>query len=675
MVGWRSCGRTRPTSRGATWPSARAVGFALCAWTLWGLGCGEKAAPNSKVEPPAEAAPREPRTARWELRDSLRRDADTARSPADGGGSAIVLGLDGGPPPPAIAGGRGGWRLVYTAGERGVAVGGRVDLQVSPFWGWSTPQVESPTEPGFTRVTGPGAGLECDASTRDAQRLSILIGGRALAAGERIAIEYGVGPAAARVDDFAERRSRFWFAVDGDGDGVQAWIADSPAIEVLAGPAALLSVVAPSVLRPGERGMLRVALLDAASNAGVRDAASLAFDAPTFLTLPSKVEFDARGIAAVEIVASAAGAGRVTARATLADGKILEASSAAIEVSATAPKLRWADLHGHSSISDGSGEPEDYWIYARDVAGLDAAALTDHDHWGIGFVDASPATWAALVRSAREASVPGAFVALPGYEYTDWIHGHRCVLFFGEETPLASALDPLTDTPQKLWDSLRGRKAITIPHHVAGGPIALDWSVEPDAEMEWLIEVSSVHGTSEAADAPRRIYSPVPGHFARDALDTGRRYAFLGSGDSHNGHPGLSHLDGRSPNSGLAAIVTETLDADALLAALRARRVYATSGARIVLRFALAGHPMGSTLEAASVAAGAGLFVHVRGSAAIERVDVIRSGVVQLSIEGDGGSELAAEAGFDTLRAGDYVYVRVVQRDGEMAWSSPVFVR
>lgn len=665
----------RPTSRGATSPSARAIGLAFGACVALGTSCGDEATPSPKPPPAAPQATREPRTARWDLRDSLRRDVDTARSPADGGGSAVVQGLDGGPPPPAIAGGRGGWRLIYTAGELGVAVGGRVDLQVSPFWGWSTPQVEFEAEAGFTRVTGPGAGLECEASTSDAQRLAIVIRGRALAAGERLAIDYGAGPAAARVDDFAERRSRFWFAVDGDGDGVPAWIAESPAIEVLAGPAGLLSVVAPSVLRPGESGMLRVALLDAAGNLGVRDAATLSFETTECLTLPKTIEFDARGIATVEFVAAAVGVGRVTARARLDDGTTLEGKSAAIEVSATAPKLRWADLHGHSSISDGSGEPEDYWTYARDVAGLDVAALTDHDHWGIGFVDASPATWAALVRSAREAGVPGAFVALPGYEYTDWVHGHRCVLFFGEEAPLASALDPLTDSPRKLWDALRGRKAITIPHHVAGGPIALDWGVEPDAEMEWLIEISSVHGTSEAADAPRRIYSPVPEHFARDALDMGRRYAFVGSGDSHNGHPGLSHLDGRSPNSGLAAIVSDSLDADSLLTALRARRVYATSGARIVLRFALAGQPMGSTLDSASVASGAALFVHVLGTAPIDRVEVIRAGEVQLGIEGDGGFELTAAAQFDALRAGDYVYARVVQQDGEMAWSSPVFVR
>jgi len=33
-------------------------------------------------------------------------------------------------------------------------------------------------------------------------------------------------------------------------------------------------------------------------------------------------------------------------------------------------------------LSDGTGTPEDYFAYARDVAALDVIALTDHDHWG-----------------------------------------------------------------------------------------------------------------------------------------------------------------------------------------------------------------------------------------------------------------------------------------------------
>ena len=34
-------------------------------------------------------------------------------------------------------------------------------------------------------------------------------------------------------------------------------------------------------------------------------------------------------------------------------------------------RLVWGDLHGHTRFSDGTGTPEDYFSYARDVARLD----------------------------------------------------------------------------------------------------------------------------------------------------------------------------------------------------------------------------------------------------------------------------------------------------------------
>ena len=41
----------------------------------------------------------------------------------------------------------------YEVGPLGIAEGGRIDFQVSPFWGWSEPQLDSEEAPGFTEVT------------------------------------------------------------------------------------------------------------------------------------------------------------------------------------------------------------------------------------------------------------------------------------------------------------------------------------------------------------------------------------------------------------------------------------------------------------------------------------------------------------------------------------------
>ena len=124
---------------------------------------------------------------------------------------------------------------------------------------------------------------------------------------------------------------------------------------------------------------------------------------------------------------------------------------------------------------------------------------------------------------------------------------------------------------------------------------------------------------------------------------------------------------------GLAAIRADELSRAGILRALRARHVYATSGPRIVLSTSLSGRPMGSVVEASSLPRdGARLRVDVIATAELEGLDLIRSGEVR-RIEA-AGRELHREVVLRDLRAGEYVYVRVLQRDRGVAWSSPIFL-
>jgi hypothetical protein len=485
-----------------------------------------------------------------------------------------------------------------------------------------------------------------------------------------VRLVYGAGAALAEVDRFAERGSRFWIGVDGDGDGRRALLADSPAVDVSAGPPAIVVAHLPSTAEPGATVPLTLAVLDASGSAGVELAATLRLSTENEgLELPREVAFrsEDRGLRRVEVRVAATDVVRI--RVEGPGG--LRATTNPLAVSPDAQRILWADLHGHSNESDGTGTPEDYFRYARDVAALDVCALTDHDHWGLVPLSKSPQRWDAIRAQVADFHEPGRFVALLGFEWTHWVSGHRHVLYFGADPDageLLSSLDPRYDTPAELWAALRGREALTIAHHPAGGPVALDWSIAPDPELEPVVEVVSVHGSSEAPDAPIPIYSAVAGRWARDALDAGYRLGFAGSGDSHDGHPGLVHL--ASPSGGVAAILAGEATRAAVLEALRQRRVYATNGPRIVLRTALDGARMGSTVPAGKRHR---LQIVIAATAPLERVEVISSG-------GRIDSQRAAGRWFWTLerdlgptRPGDYAYVRVVQEDGGAAWSSPFF--
>ncbi len=621
-----------------------------------------------------------PRSRGQQVHDDLRSALDQVEHPSDGGGRAW-LDLPEGEDGSIAAGYPGSWTILYEAGELGVAEGGAVYLMISPFWNWSPPQAQYEQGAGYTRVTTEAEGVELEPQRLDQTLMAITVRGRALAAGERLRLEYGAGDSGARADSYAERNERFWIAVDGDGDGVRKVLPDSPAIEIRPGPPARLVLTVPSTARPGEAIRITAAVIDPVANGwpefeGTVELMEPPGGFPAGLEVPRTIELgpDSDACATVEGRVTAAGTYRLQARVDLGDGREVEAISNPLLVTEGGPRILWADLHGHSNVSDGPGTPEDYFRYARDVAALDVVALTDHDHWGVLFMDQHPELWEHNKAVGNRFHEPGRFVTVHGYEYTNWVYGHRHVLYFSDEAPLFSSIDERYDHPDELWEALRGLDALTVPHHPAGGPVPIDWSVAPDPLLDPCVEITSAHGCSEARDCGRMIYSAEDGHFARDALGRGYRLGFIASGDGHDGHPGLTHLGPHYPTGGLTAVLAEEHSRPGVLAALREHRAYATSGARIVLRAALGTARMGETIAAADLGEQTMLFVQVSGTSRLLGVEVVRSGAVVAGLPGDGSADFAAGAALSELEPGEYVYVRVLQEDGETAWSSPIHV-
>lgn len=667
---------------------------ALALATLGLLGAAATCGGDPPLDPPlAERWPDDPPTAQRAVHEQFLEDLRAVRHPSDGGGSVRLVLADG-ESGSVQAGGHGRWTFEYTAGEHGVARGGALLFLVPPFWGWSTPQAEAPALAGYATAEASEPAVRLELATVDRNLLRLGVEGAPLPPGATVRLVYGAGEALAKADDYAESRSPFWFKVDGDGDGVSGLVLPTPTIEVLPGPPARLVATLDSTGEPGGEARLHLAVLDAVASAGVRASGRVWLASePPGLELPESVELreEALGILRVPVGLPAPGLFRVVARLE-ADGLEAEAVSNPLRVAPGIPPVYWGDLHGHSSHSDGTGTPDAYYTYARDAARLDFAVLTDHDHFGVRFLDASPDIWEEIRDAAQRADDPGRFVALLGYEWTSWLYGHRHVVYFDGEGEVLSSVGGRTTTPRELWDALEGRAALTFAHHSAGGPIATDWSFPPDPVLEPVTEVMSVHGSSEAADSPSPIRGGLPGRFVRDQLEHGLRLGFVGSGDSHDGHPGHAHLSpysgyrrsrpdpsGRRPperlgQGGLAAVRARRLEPEALLEAFRARRTYATSGPRILLRTRIEGHEMGERIEAAALPPEPVLVVGVAGTAELDRIEVVRRGEPVVAHDARGRRDVTLQVPLPGLAPGDFVYVRVVQRDGGLAWSSPCFV-
>jgi hypothetical protein len=331
--------------------------------------------------------------------------------------------------------------------------------------------------------------------------------------------------------------------------------------------------------------------------------------------------------------------------------------------------LLFGDLHAHSdtSVCDRlqNGSADDVYAMQRDFLNLDFACLTDHAE------DMNPYLWNRQAKLARANEVPGKFTTFLGFEWTSGYdpnmpqgtYGHRNVILGDLRFP--KWWSPRGgQTPAQLWDELRksGVNFVTIPHQLADtGNVPTDWRFT-DETAQPVAEVFQVRGSYEAPGAPRvaKKATASEDHFLQGALKRGVVIGVIASPDHGGG-------------VGKACVWAKENSREAILDALRARRCYGTTGARIALEVHVAGHFMGErTGDGAS------------GPVAIEVKATCPNDVAKVSICRGGAwvhAETPSSRAFsftwtdaDAPPGPKWYYVRVEQKDGELAWSSPVWL-
>jgi hypothetical protein len=170
---------------------------------------------------------------------------------------------------------------------------------------------------------------------------------------------------------------------------------------------------------------------------------------------------------------------------------------------------------------------------------------------------------------------------------------------------------------------------------------------------------------------------------ADEILKTGARLGFTGGGDCHEGRVGFSAEDasgqGVTPHTfaavllyrcGMTAALMPTLDRLPLVQAIRNRRTYATTGARILLEFSVSGVPMGGVGQAQVATCSA----VVHAVEPLRDIEIVKDGEVVSTHPGSGRDMTFSWCDPDPPTREHSYYLRVVQQDGEMAWSSPVWI-
>ena len=444
-------------------------------------------------------------------------------------------------------------------------------------------------------------------------------------------------------------------------------------LDVVAGAAARVNVVTPSVQEHAEPSV-RVSLTDAC-HCLPQGRATIELD------VSGRNVSCTPGVASeLKLLAAQIHGLRVAERATQT---VWGAANPSVAVAADNLRLYWGDLHAQSehhvmhsqnmnfrqrgwSKGISCGTVDECYAYAREVALLDFVALTDQ---GACLTDA----WEFCQAKVREYYEPRRFVTFKGYE-AGAPNGHRNVIYASD------TIDPPLDAkrfggfaPRVLYDYYRERgDAILIPHHVKTWT---DWSFH-DPQLEPLMEIYSCWGQSESPDVTLWNKGMTPGAGAWNAFARGYRMGLIASSDNHVGMPGRSFPGDRQAHTpfkgGLCAIWAEELTRESLFQALKERRCYGTTGARIIVRLSANGQPMGSTI----VSDGAKMraVVAVVGTDELCAVEIVAAGrPIQALPLHRGENRLAAEVVIPVGR-GDHFYLRVTQVDGERAWTSPIFV-
>jgi hypothetical protein len=342
-------------------------------------------------------------------------------------------------------------------------------------------------------------------------------------------------------------------------------------------------------------------------------------------------------------------------------------------------RLVFGNLHRHTDMSvclrGRNLSPQVDLRAARDLTRESFGALTDHD------VDHDSYHWHENLKYTRLYNFQGDFVTIPSFEWTGNVKweggpfGHFNVHFFGgeDDARVLSAFDQdIAGTPDRLYKHLNGT-TLAIPHHPADKTLRFLWENFDSAHSPVAEIFQDFRGSAEYPGAPGTTsYGHADArHFLQSAWQAGLRFGVIAGGD----HFGVA----------LAGLYVSELTRKGILDAFRARRCFATTGCQMLIDVRVNGVFMGGEVALGHPDDIRTIAWHVE-SHEPARLTVMRNThpmcealVTAGSVHGSFvDTANCAEIIDAVVSNGDrvvYYYLRVEREDGEIGWSSPVWVR
>jgi hypothetical protein len=542
--------------------------------------------------------------------------------------------------------------LTYTSGPAGLSEGTGVIFAMrgqSPLGFWLS--TENPDNPGNLDIRGPeSCGLEPN-------HVGFRIAEGGLHEGETVTLTVS-DPAKLTWTPLSGRRE-FKVVIDPGGIEPEQRLEAPLVINIQPRELSRLEAMVPCTRRKGEPLRLHVTTRDDRDNRVPVDGRVLVEGGKHEESLPM-----VRGLARGAILTP--GSGTVRVRASLEDSDMTSESNTSIESDDL--QLYVGDLHCHDFLSEAEGYPDQVYRWAREDRNLDFVSVVPQSH---GWHDNE--TWIICKYMNERLLEEGRFVTFLGFEWQQTGYGDKVIHFLGGDQPFLPVDDGRYQSAPKLYEALRGSDALVISHHPAYPPGS--WCSHTDFDVleydvERLVEIWSMHGSSEGYDASDRpLHHVAEKGLVLDALRRGARLGFVGGSDTHSARPGGSAKEPLAYWGGLAAVWAKSLTRRDLFRALYARQTYALTGARIILKMTVNGALMGSEIPAADAAA---IKIDAWTPGKLKKVEILKNAELLKTIH-ESGDECHLEIE-DKTGGPAFYHCRATQEDGQLAVSSPVWV-
>jgi hypothetical protein len=332
-------------------------------------------------------------------------------------------------------------------------------------------------------------------------------------------------------------------------------------------------------------------------------------------------------------------------------------------------RLLRGEFHRHTEYSahnDQDGALEDAWRYALDAAGLDWIGIGDHDN-GYG----QEYMWWHFQKTTDLYHHQPRFVGAHVYERSVvYPNGHRNVILPKRGVrplprgDMKGTEEKGTPDTKVLYAYLKHFGGICASH-TSATDMGTDWR-DNNPEFEPVVEIyQGLRHNYEEPKAPRaptqatNIGGYRPKGYVWNALAKGYRLGFQASSDHVSTH--ISY----------AVVLTDDASRQGIIDAFKKRHSYGATD-NIVLDVRSGDHLMG---DAFTTSKRPTLEIKVHGTGPIAKVHVIRDNKYVYSTEPDKAEVSLRYTDMDAKEGkASYYYVRIEQADGNLAWTSPMWI-